>query len=87
MNDALEHYLVQCVQESYEELEERKPMSLEKIKEVTKTDTLVQFHKDRIQKRNFYMHTNDPRIKNDYYPIRDEFSVIDDKLACVYGYD
>ena len=41
VSDALEDYLVQCVRESYEELEELKPMSLEKIKEVTKTDTLL----------------------------------------------
>ena len=26
------------------------------------------------------MHRNDPRIKNDYYTIRDEFSVIDDLI-------
>ena len=35
VSDALEHYLVHCVQESYEELEELKPMSLKKIKEKT----------------------------------------------------
>ena len=80
VSDALEDYLVQCVRESYEELEELKPMSLEKIKEVTKTDTLLQFLKDRIQKRDFYMHRNDPRIKNDYYPLKDVFSVIDDLI-------
>ena len=80
VSDALEHYLVHCVQESYEELEELKPMSLKKIKEVTKTDTLLQFLKDRIQKRDFYMHRNIPRIKNDYYPLRAEFSVIDDLI-------
>ena len=41
VSDALEDYLVQCVRESYEKLEELKQMSLEKIKEVTKTDTLL----------------------------------------------
>ena len=65
VSDALEHYLVQCVQESFEELEEFKHMSLKKIKEVTKTDTLLifQFLKDPIQKHDFYMHEMTPESK------------------------
>ena len=75
-SDQLEAHLVRMVTTSDLD-DDVKPMALSLIREHTKKDPILQFVKTRIENRDWYKHRNDPRIKTDFYGIRNELWVID----------